>query len=486
MDPSPVAPRFLTEADFRTYVRRLLDVSSNQGSTRADLASHWTSSVRWARNRISTVSDERDTRILLRRGFGQSVFNQAGPDALAAAVRWTEQMDRLERADLEDHVEAFSYAPPDVTYPKTHIWSEPTYQMTSDNRGAVANGLMAKAEAAGLLSAGYLDVRAGSRQLRLEDGRMCYARYTSAQCSLTVRDPDGKGSGWAGASSYDWSQIDAEQLAEVALDKCVRSRNPVRIEPGRYTVIMEPQATYDLVRQFMGGHVGGNGYGGWGSDYMDWQFEDQDWPGFPVQLPFHDGTKIVSTSQWGVPAEVGVTKIGQRLLDPRITITFDPTDPQLGDIPFTVYGDPLIPVTWWEQGVLKTLAYKRGGGPNSAKLDAQPNPGIYRMHGGSTSIEEMIATTARGLLVTRFSGVKLIERFSILCSGATRDGVWLIEHGKVKNPVTNLRFTESPLFVFNNVEQIGVSVPVFAPGCPALIPPIKVKDFSFTSIIDAV
>lgn len=476
-------PKFLSEEDCRALMARIVAVSSHRDKTEVQLDSHWDSSVRWARNRTNTVSDDRTTFMQIERGLGKARINQTDATSLAAAVHWAEKMARLQGG--VSTIQEFSYAPPDVTYPATHIWSESTYAMTSDARGVVANALMAKAEAAGMVSAGYLALRAGSQHIRLRDERMCYARYTSAQCSLTVRDPNGRGSGWAGASSYDWGEIDAEKLAEIALDKCLRSRNPVRIEPGRYTVVMEPQATYEFVKQFMGGFFG-DGYGGSGSPYMSWEFEEQHWPGFPVQYPFHDGVKTVATSEWGPSANVGVTKIGQRLLDPRITITFDPTDPQLGGIPFTPDGDPLIPVTWWKNGVLNTLAYQRGHGPNHAKLDAQPNPGIYRMHGGTTSVEEMIATTERGLLVTRFWSMKTIDRMSILSSGVTRDGLWLIEHGKISHPVTNLRFTESPLFVFNNVEQLGVPVPVFAPGIPALVPPVKVRDFSFTSMVDAI
>jgi predicted Zn-dependent protease len=108
------------------------------------------------------------------------------------------------------------------------------------------------------------------------------------------------------------------------------------------------------------------------------------------------------------------------------------------------------------------------------------------MEGGTTTIEEMIATTKRGLIVTRFSKVEMQYNPSILLTGITRDGLWLIENGKITHPVQNLRFTESPLFVFNQVEQIGSPVPIFSPGLPAMTPPVKVRDFSFTALNDAV
>jgi predicted Zn-dependent protease len=116
------------------------------------------------------------------------------------------------------------------------------------------------------------------------------------------------------------------------------------------------------------------------------------------------------------------------------------------------------------------------------------------MSGGDTSIEEMIRTTKRGLLVTRFSNRRVLDPTSLLSSGLTRDGLWLIENGKISKSVKNFRFTESPLFVLNSIEQLGVPVPVFRPVrnphdaglAPAIVPPLKVRDFSFTSMIDAV
>jgi predicted Zn-dependent protease len=106
--------------------------------------------------------------------------------------------------------------------------------------------------------------------------------------------------------------------------------------------------------------------------------------------------------------------------------------------------------------------------------------------GGTTTIDEMIATTKRGLLVTRFSDLQAVDDASLLYSGYTRDGLWLIENGTISKSAKNFRFTESPLFVFNQVEQLGEPVRVFRPRAPAIVPPVKVRDFSFTSLADAV
>jgi predicted Zn-dependent protease len=98
----------------------------------------------------------------------------------------------------------------------------------------------------------------------------------------------------------------------------------------------------------------------------------------------------------------------------------------------------------------------------------------------------MIASTRRGLLVTRFSGAKVLDVVSLLSTGHTRDGLWLIENGKVTRPVKNFRFTDSPLFLLNSVEALGAPVPVFHPLAPMIVPPLKASSFNFTRLVDAV
>jgi predicted Zn-dependent protease len=117
---------------------------------------------------------------------------------------------------------------------------------------------------------------------------------------------------------------------------------------------------------------------------------------------------------------------------------------------------------------------------------ALPNDGGLRMSGGTTTVDQMIANTTRGILVTRFSNVAIVDAPSMLQTGMTRDGVWLVEHGKISRPVKNFRFTESSLFALNNVEALGVPQRVFSPGYPVIVPALTVRDFNFTSLLDGV
>jgi predicted Zn-dependent protease len=183
----------------------------------------------------------------------------------------------------------------------------------------------------------------------------------------------------------------------------------------------------------------------------------------------------------------GNSKIGQRVIDPRMTLSADPMDPDLGFVPFDWGGEPYLNTNWIENGVLKELSYPRFYGLQQLYKDwALPNSRAFRLSGGTATVDEMIARTARGLLVTRINNVRLIDLSSMLLSGNTRDGLWLIENGKISKAVKNFHFTESPLFVLNNVEQMGVPHRVFRPGAPAVCPALKVQDFNFTGLMDAV
>ncbi|MBX6331731.1 MAG: TldD/PmbA family protein, partial [Gemmatimonadaceae bacterium] len=261
------------------------------------------------------------------------------------------------------------------------------------------------------------------------------------------------------------TRIDAQALAARALEKCEASRNPVTLEPGRYTVILEPQAVADLVEILAN----------------DIRRDPAESGKGPWALAPDDALQL-----WR-------TKLGLKVLDERITISHEPADPELGILP-TPW---MQPVTWFDKGVLTNLSYDRDYALRNLNQNAPVRWMMgYRMSGGTTSIDEMIRTTKRGLLVTRFSNIRLLDGTSLLATGLTRDGLWLIENGKISKAVKNFRFTESPLFVLNAIEQLGVPVPVFRPVknpyeqrvplTPAIVPPLKARDFSFTSTIDAI
>lgn len=462
--PLEDSQRILSREMCEALTKRILSFTSGGGETQVNCQSFWSGELRWGRNRVALASDRRDISISVERTLrnrvpGTITTNQVDGASLAAAVRVAEQGSLGVRPDPD-----FVAPPPPSAFQVSRpaIWSDATYAFGADARAELARALLEPAEAAGLVTAGYLELRAESSALHIDEQPFQYARRTLAQCSITARDQRGTGSGWAGLSSYDWGKIDAAALAKRALEKCIESRNPVGLEPGRYTVILEPQAVHDLVDIIV--RRGGP---------LD-RFVTEEGSG-----PF--------TAAFDSALQLWRSKLGLKVVDERITISHDPADSLLGVIPFDGYGEPYRPITWIADGVLTNLPYNRRYAL-TALNDNQgfPNSGSYRMSGGSTSMEEMIRTTKRGLLVTRFSNISVLDLNNLLSTGLTRDGLWLIENGKLTKPVKNFRFTESPLFVLNSIEQLGEPVPVYSPGVPAVVPPLKARDFSFTSLVDAV
>jgi len=450
--------RLLSLADVEGLAARAAAFARGGGETSLGATSSWAGELRWALNRATLASDRRNHELRVARTIdgarGGVVTNQIDDVSIEGAVRAAERTLHYDRTNPE----RIPDKPPRFDYPKTAIWSDATSGQPADERARGVQAIIAPAEQAGMVSFGFVAVQAtGHAIIDPALGDSLYARYTDAQCSLTVRDAKGMGSGWAGASSYDWSRIDPHALAQRALQKCLASRNPVTIEPGRYTVILEPQAVHGLLR------------------YV-----------FAAAAPLTNrGAEHNPRNPFNL--RDGMSKLGLQVTDSRLTIVHDPTDPDLGMVPFLDDGQPLRPITYVDHGLLANLSYMR----DYALRWLHENLGFpgrltYRMSGGSSTIDEMISTTPRGLLVTRLSNIDVLDERSTLLTGVTRDGLWLIEHGKISKAVKNLRFTESALAVLNSIEMLGSPEPVFSPREPAIVPPVKARDFSFTATIDAI
>lgn len=478
--------RMMTREQCDELTLRISRLTEGGGSTMVRVFSWWSGELRWARNRVTITSDRRQTQLFILRSIRNSVgkawTNLLDDDSLRSAVRAAERLCAL-FPGME--VNDMRLPPPELPTPTPLIWSDATFNATAAMRGDIGSFLSQHAAASSMLSAGFLKMNAGviaQRRFGVGDSSngtddqvvgagdglelygaksnaLEYEPYTMSECSMTVRDPDGMGSGWAGVSGYDWSAINGKALAERALEKCLKSLNPVAIEPGRYTVVLEPTAAYSMVGALVA----------------------------PSRIAAENGR---GPFVLGRDNTLGLfrTKLGMKVVDSRVTISHDPGDPELGESvrPGTTS------VAWIENGILKTMANDRETHALPKLNDHLASIGrrSFRMQGGGTSIEEMIASTKRGLLVTRFVNLAMLDPTSLLCTGLTRDGLWLIERGEITKAVKNMRFTESPLFMLNNLEQIGVAVPVFTSSrqqpAPAIVPALKINDFSFTSMVDSI
>jgi len=422
---------------------------------RVNVNSGATANTRFAVNQISTAGDNTNVTITVRAIFGRkagsATTNRTDDESLRAVVQRAEALARLAPDDPEMLPELG---------PQTYLgdggFATATADLDPAGRAAAVRSITDPAVAAGLVSTGYLEAQSGSTAVATSRGLFAWREQTAVALTTTVRTTDGTGSGWAGATSHDWSRINPAELGARAIEKARRSANPVAVEPGRYTVVLEPTAVGNLVQLIAGAA----------------QARAAD-----------EGRSFFSKPGGG-------TKIGMKVVDERVTLLSDPLDPDAYGTTFGGDGLPSQKMTWIEDGVVKNLAYDRWWAQQQG-AEASSFPGSLRMLGGTTSLEEMIASTERGLLVTRFWYIRPVDPRTILYTGLTRDGTFLIENGRVTRAVKNLRWNESPIFMLNNVEAMGVPVRVSAsesggPGQAVVVPPLKVRDFTFTSLSDAV
>jgi predicted Zn-dependent protease len=441
----------ISKEDAEGLVTRTLKFSKADAA-RVSVQSSRETNLRFADNQISTSGVTTNTTIRVQSVFGKrkaSVVTNDRTDAgLKRAVESSEALARLSPEDPEYQGElgAQQY----ITVP---TWFDSTAELTAEDRAKAALTALAPARSAkDLKVAGYIVATASARAIGTNAGLFAYQRDTNANYTLTARTNDGTGSGWSGVENNDWTKLDCDAVAREAMDKARRSRNPVAIEPGRYTVIFQPQATADLISLVAGS----------------------------LQARSADEGRSAFSKPGG-------TKVGEKIMDERVTLVSDPADALLPASPFDNEGLPLHRQTWIENGVLKQLAYSRFWA-NKQGRTATGSPSTLRMMGGSDTTDSLIASTARGVIVTRLFYLRVVDNKTLVYTGLTRDGTFLIENGKIVRPIKNFRFNDSPLFMLSNLDGIGQTVRTAGgEGGPAVaMPTIKVRDFNFTSLSDAV
>jgi predicted Zn-dependent protease len=406
--------------------------------------------IRFADNRITTAGTGDDLAVRISSAFGArsavTTTNDISDAGLERAVRLSESLARLapENPERMPLLGAQSYRELDS-------YVESTAAATPADRARVAQRAIDSAKKAGAQVAGFLTTTAGATALGNNKGLFAYRSSTGVDYSQTVRTSDGTGSGWAGANHPDWQQIDFDAVIARATEKALASRNPTPVEPGRYTVILEPQAAGDLV-QLLAGSLDAR-------------------------------SAAEGRSAWS--KQGGGTKLGEKVVDERVTLVSDPWDPQLLSSPFDNEGLPLQRQVWIENGILKTLPASRFWAQKQ-NMTPTGQPNSLKMLGGSGTLQDLIAGAERAILVTRFWYIRPVNQRTLLYTGLTRDGTFLVENGKVTRSVRNMRFNESPLFMLGKLDAIGAPVRLAGDSGGLVVPPLRVRDFAFTSLSEAV
>jgi predicted Zn-dependent protease len=415
-------------------------------SLQSSIESH----ARFADNRVTTSgrSDDLDisATVWVGRRRGSISGNDPSPDALKRMADEAVQIARVSPVHRE-------YVPTlgPLEYPEARGFAAATADVDVAARAAALDAVLGACRSAKVTGAGFHSARASAAAAATANGNRRYFRASEASLSVTARSADGTGSGYFAGEQVDLAKLDSKGIAEQAVGKAVRSREPKPIEPAAYPVILEPQAVADLM--------------GFLASTFDARTADE-------------GRSAFS-------ARDGKTRVGEKMLSDRINIYSNPMHADMPVPPATNEGIPASRLSLVRAGTLENLEYSRFWA-QERKRDPSPGPVNYIIESTQPgiSIDDLIKGMDRGLLISRFWYVRLVDPRTIALTGLTRDGLWWIDKGKISHPVRNLRFNQSVLAMLApwNVDAIGTPVR----RSPLMVPALKLNAFTFTSISDAI
>jgi predicted Zn-dependent protease len=407
--------------------------------------------IRTALNAVSTAGDISTLGLAVSSTFGKktgtATINEFDDASLEKVVRRSEELAQLAPENPE-------HMPPlgPQTFAEPNTYNEKTAAMTPESRADMVAASLKASKEAGLDAAGFLENTTSFYATMNNKGLFAYNKSTDVTFSVTTRNKAGTGSGYAARGFTDVSKLDTLAATKIAAQKANGSIGARAIEPGKYTVILEPTAAV----------------------YM-------------LENMFRFDARSADEGRSYLSKRGGGTRLGEKLMDDKVNIYSDPFNADLPANTWSGDGLPLEKTYWIQNGVVKNLSYSRYW---AEKKGAKPLPGPSNiiMDGGTSSLEEMIKSTERGILVSRLWYIRMVDPQVLALTGLTRDGTFYIENGKIKFPIKNMRFNESPVIMLNNVEALGkperaISVESYR---SYMIPPMKVRDFTFSSLSDAV
>jgi len=417
----------------------------------AIFGAHSSALTRFANNAIHQNVAEQgrwvSVRVLIDGRTARATTNRFDPDALRSVV---EQSIALTKSAAPDPDLLPLVEPSPI--PEIPRFDIKTAKTTPKERGKTVAEAIQLVEAAGQTAAGIYSTGQSVEGIFNSAGVAALHCETTAQFSITVMAEDS--SGWAKASAVSRESIDPLELALSASKKARLSRAPREVPPGQYTVILEPAAVLDLVGQMFG-------------DFSATALADQ-------RSFLND-------------------RLGTKLFGDNIHMYDDAAHPFQTGVPFDGEGLPRRRLTLVDAGVPREVAYSResarraGVEPTGHGLPVPNEMGELPVNiviaGGSDSVDDMIASTSHGILVTRLWYIREVDPFAKIMTGMTRDGTFLIEDGRLSCGVRNFRFNQGLIDLLNNVEALSPSVRASGEEAFDMVAPaMKVRDFHFTEV----
>ncbi|MBS1682255.1 MAG: TldD/PmbA family protein [Bacteroidetes bacterium] len=441
----------LSKDEAQQILKKVIGFSKADG-IQANLNGNDGGNIRYARNSVSTSGEDSNVGLGVQSYYGKksgtATINEFDDASLEKVVKRSEELAQL----APENPEFMEPLGPQTYGGESKTWSEQTAKITPEYRAQAAANSIGPASKKEVTAAGFLEDNRGFNAMMNSKGLFAYNKATGVDFTVTMRTNDGTGSGWAARTNNDVSKINTADASAVAIEKALSSRNAKALEPGKYTVVLEAAAAADLVRLMLN---------------MNARQADE-------------GRSFYSKKGGG-------TKLGEKIVDERVNIYTDPWHDEVPSSPWAGDGQARKRMDLIKNGVVSNLFYDRYW---ASQKNVAPVPfgGNTIMQGGTASIEDMIKDTKRGVLVTRFWYIRPVDPQTLLYTGLTRDSTFYIENGKIKHPIKNFRFNESPIIMLNNLETLGKQErAVTSEGNPnGLIPSMKIRDFTFSSLSDAI
>ena len=425
--------------------------------------------TRFANNTIHQNVEEENSVVSIRTNFAgrtaRSTANQFDDESLRRAITASESLARVQGADPDLlPMPASDEANAAGEGARATRFFDETAAITPAERAEVVRDMVSVAGKYKLTAAGIYSNAESCEGIFNSRGLAKWHEQTLAEVSITMLGDDS--SGWQKLNSPDVTKLDAAGLAETAAQKAIESARPREIAPGKYTVILEPSAALDIV------------------GFMFWDYS---------------GVAILDQRSFLND------RIGTQLFGENVNIWDDVAHPLQAGSPFDGEGMERQRVRLVENGVVKRVVYARATAEKVKKSEYAGKVGTIEATGHGfplpneagempmnivfgrphkpESIEEMIASTERGVLVTRLWYIREVDPYEKIVTGMTRDGTFLVEKGKIQCGVRNFRFNQSLISMLSNVEAMGV--PVRACGEESfdmVVPAMKVREFNFTEV----
>ncbi|HEX4947075.1 MAG TPA: TldD/PmbA family protein, partial [Blastocatellia bacterium] len=441
----------ITEQDAKAVCQKILGLVKADDA-QISLNSSAQTHQRFAANTFTTGGASADTSVTLTvwigKKKGQSRTNDLSESALRTLVEQAEQMARISPVDRE-YLPSLSAQ----SYRATGGYTAVTERLTATSRAKAIADIIAAGKKDSLQLAGLYVATDTATASATKNGNFFYDQKSNVSLSTTARTPAGDGSGYFTRSHFDAAKLDTMRIARAAITKALTSRAPQPLAPGAYPVILEAQAVADLV-PLLGSSL---------------------------------DARSAEEGRSAFSAPGGKTRLGEKFFDERVNLFSDPQHVEVPAAAATAEGIPAEKLWLVRNGVIETLINSRFWAQQKGKT---PTPGPVNLLLTSTTtpvpLEDMIANTERGLLVSRFWYIRPVDQRTLTFTGLTRDGLWWIENGKIKHPVRNFRFNQSVIEMLSagTLDSIGVPERVSrgeGGGLPLFLPPLKIKRFNFSS-----